>query len=134
VARWKCQRYFIERANQDIQAELGFGKLQAQKYHPWEHHLALTVLASWFVAQTQYEWAQDYPPDSELRQQLKTEVLPALSMATVRTLLRAMMLLQQLTEQQATALVIENLLNRTRSRKSRLKKQRLTKSARLSAT
>jgi hypothetical protein len=42
--------------------------------------------------------------------------------------------LQQLTEQQATVLVIENLLNRTRSRKSRLKKQRLAKSARLSAT
>jgi hypothetical protein len=134
LARWKCQRYFIESANQDAQSELRFDELQAQKYRPWEHHLALTVLASWFVAQTQYEWARDYPPDSELRQQLETEVLPALSMATVRTLLRAVMLLQQLTEQQATALVIENLLNRTRSRKSCLKKQRLAKSARLSAT
>jgi hypothetical protein len=52
LAEWKYQRYFIERSNQEAKSELGWDELQAQKYLAWEHHLALTVLASWFVAQT----------------------------------------------------------------------------------
>ena len=28
---WKCQRYFIERANIDAKSELGWDELQAQK-------------------------------------------------------------------------------------------------------
>jgi hypothetical protein len=51
-----------------------------------------------------------------------TELLPALSVANVRKLLRAVMPLKQLTEEQATERVSEHLLNRTRSRKSRIKK------------
>jgi hypothetical protein len=45
LAWWKCQRYFIERSNQDAKSELGWDELQAHKYQAWEHHLALTVLA-----------------------------------------------------------------------------------------
>jgi hypothetical protein len=127
LAWGKCQRYFIERANQDAKSELGGDELQAQKYRAWEHPLALTVLASWFVAQTKYEWAREYQRDPGLLRELDTEVLPALSVANVRTLLRAVMPLRQMTEAQATDLVIEHLLNRVRSRKSRLKKQRLVK-------
>jgi len=84
LAWWKCQRYFIERSNQDVKSELGWGELLAQKYSAWEHHLALTVLASWFVALAKYEWARDYPRDPELLHQLEMEVLPALSIANVR--------------------------------------------------
>lgn len=62
-----------------------------------------------------------------MRQELDTEVLPALSVANGRTLLRAVMPLRPMSEAQATDLVIEHLLNRARSRKSRLKKQRLIK-------
>jgi SRSO17 transposase len=127
LAWWKCQRYFIERSNQDAKSELGWDELQAQKYRAWEHHLALTVLASWFVAQTKYEWARDYVRDPALLQRMQADVLPALSVANVRTLLRAVMPLRQMSETQATDLVIEHLLNRARSRKSRLKKQRLAK-------
>jgi SRSO17 transposase len=134
LAWWKCQRYFIERSNQDAKSELGWDELQAQKYRAWEHHLALTVLASWFVAQTKYEWARDYRRDPALLQELDTEVLPALSVANVRTLLRAVMPLRQMSEAQATDLVIEHLLNRARSRKSRLKKQRLIKRTMAGAT
>ena len=101
--------------------------MRAQKYRAWEHHLALTVLASWFVAQTKFEWAQDYPRDPALLSQFNTEVLPALSVANVRKLLRTVMPLKQLTEEQVTERIIEHLLNRTRSRKSRIKKQRLMK-------
>jgi SRSO17 transposase len=127
LAEWKCQRYFIERSNQEAKSELGWDELQAHKYRAWEHHLALTILASWFVAQTNFEWARDYPRDPALLQRLETDQLPALSVANVRLLLRAVMPLQRLNVKQATDLVIEHLLNRTRSRKSRLKKQRLAK-------
>ena len=58
----KCQRYFMERANQDSKSERGWDEVRAQKYRAWEPHLALTVLASWFVAQTHFAWAQHYPP------------------------------------------------------------------------
>jgi SRSO17 transposase len=127
LAEWKCQRYFIERSNQEAKSELGWDELQAHKYRAWEHHLALTILASWFVAQTKFEWARDYPRDPALLQRLGTDQLSALSVANVRLLLRAVMPLQRLNVKQATDLVIEHLLNRTRSRKSRLKKQRLAK-------
>jgi hypothetical protein len=60
-------------------------------------------------------------------QELDTEVLPALSVAYGRTLLHAVIPLRQMSEAQATDLVFEHLLNRTRSRKSRLKKQWLVK-------
>ena len=125
LAWWKCQRYVIERANQDAKSELGWDEWQAQKYRAWDHHLALTVLASWFIAQTQLDWAQTHSRDPALLEELETDVLPALSVANVRELLRAVMPLKRLTEEQATERVIEHLLNRTRSRKSRLKKQRL---------
>jgi hypothetical protein len=52
-----------------------------------------------------------------LLQRLETDQLPALSVANVRLLLRAVMPLQRLNVKQATDLVIEHLLNRARSRK-----------------
>jgi len=123
LAAWKCQRYFVERAIQDAKAEAGWDELQAQKYRAWEHHLALTVLASWFVAQTKWDWGQQYGRDPALAAQLEVEILPALSMANVRTLLRSVMPLPQLTPEEATQQVIEHLLQRTRARRSRLKSQ-----------
>jgi hypothetical protein len=86
------------------------------------------------VAQAKFEWAQDYPRDPALLSQFKTDVLPALSVANVRELLRAVMPLKQLSEEQATERVIEHLLNRTRSRRSRIKKQRLIKNAEFGLT
>jgi SRSO17 transposase len=125
LAWWKCQRYFIERANQDAKSELGWDELQAQKYRAFEHHLAMTVLASWFVAFTKFEWARDYPRDPKLLDEFEVDVLPALSMSNVRELLCAVMPLKQLTPLQATELVVEHFINRIRSRKSRLKNQRI---------
>ncbi|KJU83546.1 transposase family protein [Candidatus Magnetobacterium bavaricum] len=52
LAWWKCQRYFIERANQDAKSEIGWDEFQAQKYRAWQHHLSLTTLACWFVNAT----------------------------------------------------------------------------------
>lgn len=121
LIKWSCQRYFTERTFEDAKSELGWDEFQAQKYRAWEHHLALTALALWFIAQTKLEWAELYERDPELVRQLEVEILPALSTANVRELLKAVLPLPQLTPQQAIALVIEHLINRSRSTSSRLK-------------
>jgi SRSO17 transposase len=124
LAWLKCQRYFVERANQDAKSEAGWDELEARKYRGWKHHLALVILAVWFVAQTKWEWAQEIVRDSALAQQFAVEVLPTLSMANIRLLLRAADPLPQPTPEQAIALVAEHFVNRTRSRASRLKRQK----------
>jgi len=73
--------------------------------------------------QTCETWAQAYPRDPELARQLAVEVLPALSTANVRELLKAAFPLPQLTLEQATDLVTMHLVNRARSTSSRLKSQ-----------
>ena len=122
MAQRKSQRYFIERSNQDAKSEFGWDEFQALKYKAWEHHLALTIMANWFVTETRLDWAQKYERDPSLLEKYETDVLPALSVANVRELLRATMPLPQLSPQQAAELVIKHLDNRTRSRKSRLRK------------
>ncbi|MFQ5343592.1 MAG: IS701 family transposase [Anaerolineae bacterium] len=129
LAWLKCQRYFVERTIQDAKSEVGWNELQARKYRGWEHHLALVILAVWFLAQTRWQWAVRYVRDPALAQQLELDALPALSMANIRAWLRAAMPLPQPTPQQAVALVAQHLVNRSRSRKSRLKRQRATSNA-----
>ena len=121
MAQRKSQRYFVERAIQDAKTELGWDEFQAIKYRAWEHHLALTLLASWFIAETRLDWAQDHPQDPVLLEHYATDSLPALSVANVREMLRATLPLPQLSSEQAALLVVQHLDNRTRSRKSKLK-------------
>lgn len=118
----KAHRAFIERSNQDGKDELGWDECQATKYRAWQHQLALTILAGWFVAETRLDWQTRFAPDPHLLAQYQADVLPLLSVSNVRTLLRAAMPLPELTPEKATALVIEHLVNRTRSRQSRLRK------------
>jgi SRSO17 transposase len=124
LAWLKCQRYFVERAIQDAKSEAGWDELEARKYRGWIHHLALVILTTWFVAQIKWEWGQEGLRDPTLAQQFEVEVLPALSMANIRLLLCAAMPLPQPTPEEAVAQVVEHLVKRTRSRKSRLKRQR----------
>jgi SRSO17 transposase len=122
MAQRKSQRYFIERSNQEAKSEFGWDEFQALKYRAWQHQLALTIMASWFITETRLEWLQKFAPDPQLLQLYETELLPNLSVANVRTLLRATMPLPQLTPFDAAHLVVKHLDNRTRSRKSRLYK------------
>lgn len=123
LSAWSCRRYFIERTFEDAKTASGWDEFQAQKYRAGEHHLALTAASLWFVAQTTLAWTQDSPRDPDLARELAVEVLPALSTANVRELLKAVLPVPQLTLAQATDLVITHLVNRTRSTSSRLKSQ-----------
>jgi SRSO17 transposase len=118
-----CQRYFTERVYEDAKTDLGWAEFQALKYRAWEHHLALTALALWFVAETKWQWAQTYARDPHLRQQLEVEVLPALSTANVCELLRAVLPVPTLTPASAIQIVIRMLLDRAASTRSRLKRR-----------
>ena len=118
-----CWRYFTERAYQDAKSELGWADLQARKYRAWEHHLALTAAATWFIAGVKLEWREAYPRDPELARQFELEVLPALSTANVRELLQAVLPLPQLTPERAREVVATHLVNRARSTASRLRTQ-----------
>jgi SRSO17 transposase len=120
---WSCRRYFTERTFEDAKTEIGWDEFQAQKYRAWEHHLALTAASLWFIAQTKWEWAQMYTRDPELARQLEVEILPALSTANVRELLKAVLPLPQLTPEEAMDLVITHLIKRARSTSSRMKSQ-----------
>jgi hypothetical protein len=95
---------------------------RAIKYRAWQHHLALTILASWFIAETRLDWQAEHPHDQRLLDDYETDVLPALSMANVREMLRATLPLKQLSPLEAANLVVKHLDNRTRSRRSRLRK------------
>jgi SRSO17 transposase len=123
LALWRCQRYFAERIFQDDKSEGGWDELVARKYAAWMHHTALDALVLWFIAETKLDWNQAHPRDPELIHQLEVEVLPALSMANVRELLKAVLPLKKLTPEQATLLVIKHLVNRSHSIHSRLKAQ-----------
>jgi SRSO17 transposase len=128
LALWRSWRYFAERIFQDGKSEAGWDELEARKYRAWLHHTALTALALWFVAETKLDWAKAHPCDPELAEQLEVEVLPTLSVANVRELLRAVLPLKQLSPEKAACLVVKHLVNRSRSTSCRLKKQRAGRS------
>jgi SRSO17 transposase len=117
----KTHRYLIERSNEDAKDEFGWDEFQTRKYRAWKHQLALTILASWFVAETRLDWQQRFEQSPDLLIQYEVDALPNLSVANVRELLRASMPLPQLSPEEAAALVVNHLVNRTRSRKSRLR-------------
>jgi len=131
LARLKRLPYFLDRANQDAKSVLGWDDFRARKYRAWEHHTALTALASWFVAETQWDWAQSHPRSPDLARQMGVKVLPSLSVANVRELLRATMPLPRLSREQAARLVAKHLFNRSRSTRSRLKAQRRNRRRRI---
>ena len=123
LAWWRALRYFAERIFQDSKSEAGWDELVARKYRAWIHHTALDALALWFAATIKLDWSQAHPRDPTLVEQFEVVVLPALSMANIRELLKAVLPLKQLTPEQAQRLVIKHLVNRTRSTRTRLKAQ-----------
>jgi SRSO17 transposase len=118
-----CQRHFVECVFEEAKSELGWDDFCAQKYLAWEHHTALTAAALWFIAQVKLDWKQHYQRDPSLNDIFELEVLPALSTANVREFLQAILPLPKLGVEQARQLVVKHFLSRSRSTRSRLKKQ-----------
>jgi len=121
LAYWQASRYFIERTIQDAKSEAGWDELVAQKHRAWMHHAALIALTLWFIAETKLDWKQQFPRDTSLSFQMNLDVLPSLSMANIRELLKAVLPLKQLSPTLARRLVIKHLVARSRSISSRLK-------------
>ncbi len=121
MALRKAQRYFIERSHQEAKSDFGWDECQATKLRAWEHQLAFTILAQWFITETRLDWREQYGHDPDLLQHYEVDILPALSVANVRSLLRAALPLPQLSPAAAAQLVVKHLDNRTRSRKSRMR-------------
>jgi len=121
---WRTShRYFIERSNRDEKSELGWDEFQAIKYLAWEHRLALTILASWFIALTGLDWMKRFEHNPGLLAEYETDILPLLSVRSVRELLRAAIPLPNLSVEEVANLVIKHLTNRIQLRRSRLRKQ-----------
>lgn len=118
-----CWRFYTERTYEDAKSELGWDDFQARKYRAWEHEMALTAAATWFVAGIKLKWQMTYQRDPRLAKQFELEVLPALSTANVRDLLMSVLPVPQLTPESARQLVVTHLVNRARSTSSRLRKQ-----------
>lgn len=73
------------------------------------------------MQETRLESMHRLKQDPDLLIQYKVEVLPQLSVANVRALLLAALPLPQLFSEEVAQLVVSHLVNRTRSRKSRLR-------------
>jgi hypothetical protein len=104
----------------DLKYQVCQKKFQTHKYRAWKHQLALTILGSWFVAES-VSTGRNALKKPGLAVEYEVDALPNLSVANVRELLRASMPLPQLSPEDAASLVVTHLVNRTRSRKSRLR-------------
>ena len=111
----------MERSIQDAKDECGWDEFQAQKYTAWSHHIALTACALWFIAKEKLKWGAECGRDPELIHQLEVQVLPALSTANVRDLLKAVLPLPELSVEEARRHIVDHLVNRSRSKASRLR-------------
>ena len=95
-------------------------EFQAHKYRAWGHHLALVAVALWFAAQTKLEWERTHRPEVALALEMGVALLPALSTANLRELMRAVLPLAQLRPADAMQSVVKHLVWRARSISARL--------------
>jgi SRSO17 transposase len=66
----QMQRYWVERAFQNVKEQLGLHQYQVRSWTAWYHHVALSLMALHFALQTQIENQQEMPlisvPDIKL--------------------------------------------------------------------
>lgn len=64
------QRYWCERAYQNVKEQLGLHQYQVRSWRAWYHHIALTLMALHFVLQVQKDCQDEMPllsvPDIKL--------------------------------------------------------------------
>jgi SRSO17 transposase len=66
----QMQRYWVERAFQDVKEQLGMHQYQVRSYMAWYHHIALCMMAYHFILHTRIEQKDELPllsaPDVKL--------------------------------------------------------------------
>jgi SRSO17 transposase len=66
----QMQRYWVERAFQNVKEQLGLHQYQVRSWKAWYHHIALSLMALHFILQIQQDNKQDMPllsvPDIKL--------------------------------------------------------------------
>ena len=120
----KTHRYLIERSNQDEKGELGWDEFQTRKFCVLGTPIGDDHFSRMVYSRNSPGLDETLAQDPALLAKYEVEVLPQLSIGNVQELLRAAMPLPQLSPQEAAQLVTSHLVNRTRSRKSHLKKAR----------
>ena len=58
---WQMQRYWVERAFQNVKEHLGMNQYQVRSWTAWYHHIALSLMALHFLLQIQKEDKGDIP-------------------------------------------------------------------------
>lgn len=66
----QMQRYWCERAYQNVKEQLGLHQYQVRSWRAWYHHIALNLMALHFILQIQKDYQDDMPllsvPDIKL--------------------------------------------------------------------
>jgi SRSO17 transposase len=66
----QMQRYWVERAFQNVKEQLGLHQYQVRSWKAWHHHIALTLMALHFILEVQKEYKEEMPllsvPDIKL--------------------------------------------------------------------
>ena len=57
----QMQRYWCEKAYQNVKEKLGLHQYQVRSWRAWSHHIALTLLALHFVLQIQKDYQEEMP-------------------------------------------------------------------------
>lgn len=57
----QMQRYWVERAFQDVKEQLGLHQYQVRSWIAWYHHVVLTMMALHFILQTRIDEKEDLP-------------------------------------------------------------------------
>ena len=66
----QMQRYWVERAFQNVKEQLGLHQYQVRSWKAWHHHIALSLMALHFILQIQMDNKEEMPllsvPDVKL--------------------------------------------------------------------
>jgi len=60
-AYFQCSRYWVERCFDDCKNELGMSGYQVTGWLAWQHHMALVMMASYYILKVKIEKQEDMP-------------------------------------------------------------------------
>jgi SRSO17 transposase len=61
LAQMQCRRYWVERALEDAKGEAGLDQYEVRGWRSWHHHMAMTLLAMFFLLQLALRFREKAP-------------------------------------------------------------------------